>query len=42
MRYLTISYARALSLGVVVDNSEGGGVDDWVVCVVGDGFGAGV
>ena len=38
----TISSARALSLGVVVGNSEGGDVDDRVDGVVVDGFGVGV
>ena len=38
----TISYARALSLGVLVGNSEGNDVDDGVAGVLVDGFGAGV
>ena len=42
MSCLTISSDRALSLGVVVGNSEGGDVDDGVAGVVVDGFGAGV
>ena len=38
----TISSARALSLGLVVGNIEGGDVDYGVAGVVVDGFGSGV
>ena len=42
MSFFTISFARALSLGVVVGNSVGGDVGDGAFGVMVDGFGAGV
>ena len=42
MSFLTISSAKALSLGVVVGNSVGDDVGDGVAGIMVDGFGAGV
>ena len=40
MSFLTISYARALSLGVIVGNSVGNYLGDGAASVVVYGFGA--